>query len=90
MNSLILICALGLSHAECSVDTAEQVVQGPETESLASCGMVSQAYLAETAMADYLDGQHYLKITCSPGDERRAERQRARWLALNQAPAAQD
>jgi hypothetical protein len=67
-----LICALGVAHGDCSVDTAEVVVQGPESQSLVMCGMHGQAYLAEGALAGYLDGAHYLKITCTPGGRARA------------------
>jgi hypothetical protein len=66
MKSLILICALGLSHADCSIDNATVVLQGPVGGGLAQCGFLAQAYLAGTSLAGYLDGSHYLKITCSP------------------------
>ncbi len=66
MKSLLLICALGLSHADCTIDTASAVIQGPLASGLAQCGFLSQAYLADTAIAGYLDDAHYLKITCSP------------------------
>jgi hypothetical protein len=74
MKTLLLICALGVSHGDCSVDTAEVVVQGPESRSLVICGMHGQAYLAEGALAGYLDGDHYLKITCTPDDRSRTAR----------------
>jgi hypothetical protein len=64
MNTLILICALGLARADCSPETAVAVVQGPEVGAPGMCGLHGQAYLAETALADYLDGDHYLKIRC--------------------------
>jgi hypothetical protein len=64
MNSLILVCAIGLAHADCSTETADLVVQGPDVPHLAACGLQGQAYLADTALAAYLDGEHYLKIAC--------------------------
>ena len=67
MKSLILICALGLARPDCTTETAIAVVQGPDSGGLAQCGFVSQAYLADTAMANYLDGEHYLKILCTAG-----------------------
>ena len=72
MKTLLLICALAVAHGDCSVDTAEVVVQGPESQSLVMCGMHGQAYLAEGALAGYLDGAHYLKITCTPESGARA------------------
>lgn len=68
MKSLILICALGLARPDCTTETAIAVVQGPDAGGPAQCGFVGQAYLADTAMANYLDGEHYLKILCTAGD----------------------
>jgi hypothetical protein len=73
MKSLILICALGLSHADCAIDTATAVIQGPEGRGPAQCGFLAQAYLAGTSLAGYLDGSHYLKIACSPHAPHRAD-----------------
>lgn len=67
IKTLILICAAGLSRADCSIDTASVVVQGPEAASLMACGLHGQAYLADTALAGYLTDGHYLKIRCEPG-----------------------
>ena len=39
MTTLLLICALGTSQADCSIDTAEAVIQGPEATSLVECGL---------------------------------------------------
>ena len=68
MKTVLLICALGTPQAECSIDTAAAVIQGPDTTSLVQCGLHGQAYIAPGAIAGYLDGAHYLKITCSPGE----------------------
>jgi hypothetical protein len=78
MKSLILICALGLSHADCSIDNATVVLQGPVGGGLAQCGFLAQAYLASTSIAGYLEKDHYLKITCSPDRVRRAGAQPGR------------
>ena len=72
MKTLLLICALNVAHGDCGVETAEVVVQGPESQSLVVCGLHGQAYLAEGALAGYLDGDHYLKITCTPDNRTRA------------------
>ena len=68
MKTLILICVLGLSRPDCSIETATVVVQGPEATNLAQCGFVGQAYLANTALAGYVEDGHYLKILCTSGD----------------------
>ena len=67
MKTLVLICALGMPRADCSTTTAEAVIEGPEAASLVQCGLHGQAYIAHTAIAGYLDGEHYLKITCTSG-----------------------
>ena len=66
MKSLLLICALGLSHADCTIDTAAVVIQGPEGAGPAQCAFMAQAYLASTSIAGYLQDRHFLKIACSP------------------------
>jgi hypothetical protein len=66
-KTLLLICALGTPQAECSTATAEAVIQGPDAMSLVECGLHGQAYIADGAVAGYLDGAHYLKITCTSG-----------------------
>jgi hypothetical protein len=73
MKSLLLICALGLSHADCTIDSATVVLQGPEGGGPARCGFLAQAYLASTSIAGYLDDAHYLKVSCSPESPRRAD-----------------
>lgn len=67
MTTLLLICALGTSQADCSIDTAQAVIQGPEAASLVECGLHGQAYLAGGALASYLDEWHYLKVSCTAG-----------------------
>jgi hypothetical protein len=65
MKALLLICALGTPQADCSVDTATAVIQGPDAMSLVECGLHGQAYIADGALAGYLDDGHYLKVICS-------------------------
>ena len=67
MTTLLLICALGTSQADCSIHTAQAVIQGPEAASLVECGLHGQAYLAGGALASYLDEWHYLKVSCTAG-----------------------
>lgn len=71
MKTLILICALGMARNDCTPETSVAVLQGPDSSGLAQCGFLGQAYLADTAMANYLDGEHYLKTLCTAGDRHR-------------------
>lgn len=68
IKTVILICAIGIARPDCSTETALSVIQGPEARNLARCAFLGQAYLANTVLADYLDGEHYLKILCTSGD----------------------
>jgi hypothetical protein len=71
VRTLLLICALGTPQHDCSVATAEAVIQGPDAMSLVECGLHGQAYIAAGAIAGYLDGAHYLKTTCTTGERLR-------------------
>jgi hypothetical protein len=72
IKTLLLICTLGTPQADCSIATAEAVIQGPDAMSLVECGLHGQAYIAHSAIAAYLDGAHYLKISCTAGERLRA------------------
>jgi hypothetical protein len=72
MKTLILICLLGTPHADCTENTADAVIQGPDAMSLIECGMHGQAYVAGGALASYVDDQHYLKVSCTAGRRVRA------------------
>jgi hypothetical protein len=78
MKSVILVCALAMPRGDCNLQSAEAVIQGPDAAHPGQCGLYSQAYLAETPLADYLDGQHYLKITCTSKDRRLIAMQRSK------------
>ena len=67
MKALLLICAVGMEQADCSINTAEAVIQGPDAESLVECGLHGQAYIASGALAGYLDDGRYLKVSCTAG-----------------------
>jgi hypothetical protein len=67
IKTLLLICTVGTPNADCSIATAEVVIQGPDAASLVECGLHGQAYIADGAIAGYLDGAHYLKIACTSG-----------------------
>ncbi len=61
---LLLICSVGLHQSDCTVDTALDVVRGPDAIDLASCGLQSQAYLAGIATGRRLSDGEYPKIVC--------------------------
>jgi hypothetical protein len=67
LKTLILICLLGTARADCTENTADAVIQGPDAMSLVECGMHGQAYVAGGALAGYIDDEHYLKVSCMAG-----------------------
>jgi hypothetical protein len=68
VKTLLLICTFGTPQPDCTMATAEAVIQGPDAVSLVECGLHGQAYIADGAIAGYLDGAHYLKVTCTSGE----------------------
>lgn len=46
---LILVCSVNLAPAECQINTALDVINGPEAQNELMCGFHGQAYIAETA-----------------------------------------
>jgi hypothetical protein len=72
LKTLLLICTIGTPQPDCSIATAEAVIQGPEAMSPIECGLHGQAYIAPGAIANYLDGAHYLKTICTSGDRLQA------------------
>jgi hypothetical protein len=62
---LILICSTGLAPADCQIDTALDVVRGPEVANEVMCGMHGQAYIATTAITPRSD-KEFVKIRCIP------------------------
>ena len=68
MKTLILVCAIGMARNDCTPESSVAVLQGPDAGGLAQCGFLGQAYLADTVLANYLDGEHYMKILCTAGE----------------------
>ena len=70
---LLLICATGVSPADCQIETAIDVIHGPATASAATCAFQGQAQLAHTALP-IRPGETYLKVRCTheaaPGEAR--------------------
>lgn len=61
---LLLICATGVSPADCQIETAIDVIHGPATASAAACAFQGQAQLADTALP-IRPGETYLKVRCT-------------------------
>jgi hypothetical protein len=64
ITALILICSATVAMRDCNTETAIDVVQGPEVNSVFECGFSSQAIIAQTSMAPALGTDRYLKIIC--------------------------
>lgn len=63
LRVLILVCSIHQATADCRIDTARAVIQGPTVASEAACGLHGQAYLAGAAILASHEGA-YLKIGC--------------------------
>ena len=65
LQILILVCSSSLSSVECQVDTAHDVISGPQVASLFACGLQGQSLLAQTATLGQAPGD-FVKIVCTP------------------------
>jgi hypothetical protein len=59
---LVLICSTALSHADCQVKTAIDVVRGPTVDNPMMCGLNAQTMIART---DLVQGDEYMKVVCT-------------------------
>lgn len=64
ITALVLFCSAALAIPDCTIDTANDVVQGPEVNSIYDCGFSSQAMIAQTALSPELGKDEYLKVVC--------------------------
>ena len=60
-----LICSLSISHADCQLNTALDVVRGPRVDNPVMCGLNAQTMIARTDLV-HGDGSQYVKILCVP------------------------
>ena len=67
LKIMILVCASGIAQANCNTESAAAVIQGPDVPNAMMCGLHGQAYLADTALAAYVEDGHYLKLRCAAG-----------------------
>ncbi len=64
---VILICSAQLSHGDCQMDTAIDVMRGPRTQSAMMCMLAGQTLVGQTALAPR-EGLEYMKIMCTGED----------------------
>jgi len=61
---VILICSASLSHSDCQLNTALDVVRGPRVNNPVMCGLNAQTMLARTDLVQ--GGAQYMKVLCAP------------------------
>ena len=62
---IILICSVSLSHSDCQLNTALDVVRGPRVDNPVMCALNAQTMIARTDLIQG-DGSQYMKVLCSP------------------------
>jgi hypothetical protein len=62
---VILICSLNLPPADCQINTAISVIDGPDAPDEEICGFAGQAYIAQTALGDRRHDDEYVKVKCT-------------------------
>jgi len=72
LNMLILICAANVSAPDCQVETALDIIHGPQVASVFECGMASQVMAARTSLLRRAPGE-YMKVRCTPVKATEAE-----------------
>jgi hypothetical protein len=62
---LILICSTALSHSDCQLKSAVDIVRGPQVDNAIMCALNAQTMLART---DLVQGgrTEYMKVVCTP------------------------
>jgi hypothetical protein len=61
---VILICSALLSHADCQLNTALDVVRGPQVTNPVMCALNAQTMIARTDLVQ--SGSEYMKVLCAP------------------------
>ena len=64
LQIMILVCSVNLAPADCQLETALDIISGPQVASVISCGLHGQALIAATSVARRGPGE-YIKIRCS-------------------------
>jgi len=71
LKMLILVCSSHLPPADCQLETALDIIQGPQVASIFECGMASQVMVAQTSILRRAHGE-YMKVKCSPVEKAEA------------------
>ena len=61
---LILVCSVQFAPQDCQVDTAYDVIPGPDAANEMTCAFTGQAYIADTAIGTTLGPDQYVKVQC--------------------------
>jgi len=62
---LILVCSINTTPADCQLNTAVDVIDGPEAANQSVCGLYGQAYIADTALGTSPRADEYVKVKCT-------------------------
>jgi hypothetical protein len=65
LQILILVCSTSLSSVECQIETAHDVINGPQVASVFECGRQGQSLLARTATLGR-SPDDFVKVVCKP------------------------
>jgi hypothetical protein len=60
---LILVCSVNLAPADCQIETALDLINGPPVASEVMCGLHGQAYIAQTSLRPR-PADEYVKVKC--------------------------
>ncbi len=63
LQVLILVCSISVAPADCQIETALEVINGPPAENEMMCGLHGQAYIAQTSLVPRFD-REYVKLKC--------------------------
>jgi hypothetical protein len=74
---VILVCSASLGRPDCQLNTAIDVIRGPNVANEMMCAFIGQTTLAATALTPR-EGQEYVKILCMRSDAKRTARLEAR------------
>jgi hypothetical protein len=61
---VILVCSAAIGRADCQLNTALDVIRGPNVANEMMCAFMGQATLAATALRPR-EGEEYVKVLCT-------------------------
>ena len=74
---ILLVCVSSIAPGDCQPDTALYLLNGPDARNEISCGMQSQAFMAQTWMGQTLGDDEYVKVVCRPNRPKPAQEEAA-------------